>query len=167
MGSERSVWPVPWAGRWLCSWASSPVLLSSVLKEAVILQERLIHHHLIFFREHGTPLGSEAFCPILLTFGYILQDFPSLKFRAHVWGAQQLCALPVLCVWAGAGLYWSQESPKILTLLSQSQFPRQACWERAVSSELSRCILLSWHFRVLSIIWGCKCILRDCLLMLQ
>lgn len=95
-------------------------------------------------------MGSEAFCPILLIFGYISQDFPFLKCGARCEDSSS-CVQCQCCVWAGTGLYCSQES-QMLTLLSQSWSPREAHKERAVSSELSRCALLSWHFRVLSIL---------------
>lgn len=79
----------------------------------------------------------------------------------HVRNAAVVCSASA--VWVGRG--WPLlESGKPV---SQSQSPGEASQERAVSTELSRCTLLSWHFRVLSIIWGCKCILRDCLLMLE
>lgn len=119
-----------------------------------------------FLSETWHFIGLWSLLPYSIDLWIHFSRFSLSEIWSPVWGVQQLCAVWVLCVWAGTGLYWSQES-QMLTLLSQSQSPREACQERAVSSELSRYTLLSWHFRVLSIIWGCKCILRDCLLMLQ
>lgn len=166
MGWEWSVWPVPRAGSWwLCSWASSRGTLKCVLKSRNITGEtNSPSSHFLLKTWHFIGLWSVLPYSTDLWIHFVRFSLSEIR-SPGVRSAAVVCGAGAVCVGRGWPLLESES--QMLTLLSQGHSPGEACQERAVSSELSRCALLSWHFRVLSIIWGCKCILRDCLLMLQ